>query len=86
MDYHQDNQDHEDHLDPQWLPPNLIREFRGITSSELRRYAKSGLIRFSRSRGAGQTRDIRLFNLSDIDRLIAEQTELPQAHSASHSA
>ena len=80
MDYHEDNQDHQDHLALQWVPANLIRELRGITSSEFRCYANSGLIRSSRSRGPGKTRDVRLFNLPDLDGLIAEQAKSIQVN------
>jgi DNA-binding transcriptional MerR regulator len=54
----------------QWAKARSIRETRGISAPQLRRYADEGLIRTSNILRPGQTRGIRLFNVQDIDRLI----------------
>lgn len=54
----------------QWAKARNIRETRGITAPQLRRYAEEGLIRTSNIRRPGQNRGIRLFHVGDIDRLI----------------
>ena len=59
----------------EWAKAKLIRETHGITAPQLRRYAEDGLIRTSNIRRPGQTRGIRLFNVADVDRLIAASVE-----------
>ena len=65
----------------EWAKAKNIRETRGITAPQLRRYAADGLIRTSNIRRPGQTRGIRLFCMADVDRLIeasVEQYERPR--------
>jgi hypothetical protein len=59
----------------EWAKAKLIRETHGITAPQLRRYAEDGLIRTSNIRRPGQTRGIRLFNVADIESLIAASVE-----------
>lgn len=60
---------------PEWAAAKQIRETRGITAPQLRRYSDSGMIRTSNIVRPGQTRGIRLFNVGDIDRLIEASIE-----------
>jgi hypothetical protein len=69
----------------EWAAAKLIRETRGITAPQLRRYANEGLIRTSNIRRPGQVRGIRLFNVGDIDRLIEASIE-PVAGSSTSPA
>jgi hypothetical protein len=59
----------------EWAKAKTIRETHGITAPQLRRYAEDGLIRTSNIRRPGQTRGTRLFNVADVDRLIAASVE-----------
>jgi hypothetical protein len=54
----------------EWAAAKHIRETRGISAPQLRRYAGEGLIRTSNIRRTEQLRGIRLYNVRDIDRLI----------------
>ena len=59
----------------EWGRAKAIRESRGLTAPQLRRYADDGLIRTSHIRRPGQTRGVRLFHIGDIDALIAASIE-----------
>ena len=54
----------------QWAKSSKIKEIRGFSAPQLRRYADEGLIRSSNIRRPGQTRGTRLFNILDLDKLI----------------
>lgn len=63
---------HEAPTDPQWKRAKEFKQLYGISPAQLKRYSDAKLIRTSHIRRPGQTRGIRLFSLTDIDRLIAE--------------
>ncbi len=81
----------------EWAAAKLIRETRGFSAPQLRRYANEGLIRTSSIRRPGQVRGIRLYNVGDLDRLIeasiepvvgavdAKASEKPQTTNNSHA-
>lgn len=67
----------EKHATPQWARAKSLRQTHGFTAPQLVRYAQAGLIRSSHIRRPGQSRGVRLFNLSDLDRLIADNIDNP---------
>ena len=61
--------------EPEWAKAKHILETRGICGAQLQRYAADGLIRTSKIVRPGCRRGSRLFNLGDIDALIARSVE-----------
>ena len=72
----------ETHAIPQWARAKSIRQTRGFTAPQLVRYAQAGLIRSSHIRRPGQSRGVKLFNLYDLDRLIADSIDNQQGYQA----
>jgi hypothetical protein len=68
---------HEVHGPQEWGRAKSIRETKGLTAPQLKRYAESGMIRTSHIRRPGQTRGVRLYHIGDIDLLIAGSIENP---------
>lgn len=55
---------------PEWATAKLIQETSGITATQLRRYARDGLIRTSNILRPGYVRGTRLYSVIDLDALI----------------
>jgi hypothetical protein len=68
---------HKEHLLNEWARAKSLRSSHGFSFPQLIRLAQDGLIRTSHIRRPGQTRGVRLFNVCDLDRLIAESIEQP---------
>lgn len=67
------------HVNHEWA---RSKTYKGIfTDPQLKRYADDGSIRTSHIRRPGQTRGVRLYNVEDINRLIADGIEGPSRNS-----
>lgn len=64
------NMTYMDDMAQSWAKSSKIKEIRGFSAAQLRRYADEGLIRSSNIRRPGQSRGTRLFSLPDLDKLI----------------
>jgi len=72
----QDHPHHHNHGHPDWAQAKPIRRNYGLTAPQLGRYAQEGLIQTSHIRRPGQTRGVRLYNITDIERLIEDGIEM----------
>lgn len=80
------HQHHDNHARPEWARAKSIRQNYGLTAPQLGRYAQEGLIQTSHVRRPGQTRGVRLYNLTDIESLIADGIEMPSEDPQLHTS